>query len=51
MHSLSQLGWEALELVRDPSSALPWVFSQFWRHPRSLGMKGLSNQGPSVGGK
>lgn len=51
MHDLSQLGWEALELARDPSSAIPWGFSQFWRHPASQGMKGLSNQGPSIGGQ
>lgn len=43
MHDLSQLGWEALELGRDPSSTIPWGFSQFWRHPRLQGMKGLSN--------
>lgn len=34
-------------LAGDPSSALPWVLSQFWRHPTSLGMKGFSSQGPS----
>lgn len=28
---------EVLELERDPSSTLPWLFSQFWRYLRSLG--------------